>query len=181
MKNVSFWFDLFCFLFFSFLLFSFYFILFNLILTWWMTCFILFCFTLIYFVFNNLLKVGGIYYNTNNRAAEEIWVIARVAEWSKAVASGAILFGGAGSNPAPCILKRMMRLKFLCLKNKKHSHGFILIYFHNFLFLLFFSLFILFSLFYFLLCYIVSSCFFIGRFISSRIHPFPSEHGSKDA
>ena len=23
--------------------------------------------------------------------------------------------------------------------------------------------------------------FFIGRFISSRIHPFPSEHGSKDA
>ena len=146
-----------------------------------MTCFILFCFTLIYFVFNNLLKVGGIYYNTNNRAAEEIWVIARVAEWSKAVASGAILFGGAGSNPAPCILKRMMRLKFLCLKNKKHSHGFILIYFHNFLFLLFFSLFILFSLFYFLLCYIVSSCFVIGRFISSRIHPFPSEHGSKDA
>ena len=146
-----------------------------------MTCFILFCFTLIYFVFNNLLKVGGIYYNTNNRAAEEIWVIARVAEWSKAVASGAILFGGAGSNPAPCILKRMMRLKFLCLKNKKYSHGFILIYFHNFLFLLFFSLFILFSLFYFLLCYIVSSYFFIGRFISSRIHPFPSEHGSKDA
>ena len=179
MKNVSFWFVLFCFL--SFLLFSFYFILFNLILTWWMTCFILFCFTLIYFVFNNLLKVGGIYYNTNNRAAEEIWVIARVAEWSKAVASGAILFGGAGSNPAPCILKRMMKLKFLCLKNKKYSHGFILIYFHNFLFLLFFSLFILFSLFYFLLCYIVSSCFVIGRFISSRIHPFPSEHGSKDA
>ena len=148
MKNVSFWFDLFCFLFFSFLLFSFYFILFNLILTWWMTCFILFCFTLIYFVFNNLLKVGGIYYNTNNRAAEEIWVIARVAEWSKAVASGAILFGGAGSNPAPCILKRMMKLKFLCLKNKKYSHGFILIYFHNFLFLLFFSLFILFILFF---------------------------------
>ena len=146
-----------------------------------MFCFILFCFTLIYFVFNNLLKVGGIYYNTNNRAAEEIWVIARVAEWSKAVASGAILFGGAGSNPAPCILKRMMKLKFLCLKNKKYSHGFILIYFHNFLFLLFFSLFILFSLFYFLLCYIVSSCFVIGRFISSRIHPFPSEHGSKDA
>ena len=178
MKNVSFWFDLFCFLFFSFLLFSFYFILFNLILTWWMTCFILFCFTLIYFVFNNLLKVEGIYYNTNNRAAEEIWVIARVAEWSKAVASGAILFGGAGSNPAPCILKRMMKLKFLCLKNKKYSHGFILIYFHNFLFLLFFSLF---YLFYFLLCYIISSCFFIGRFISSRIHPFPSEHGSKDA
>ena len=174
-------FDLFCFVSFSFLLFSFYFILFNLILTWWMTCFILFCFTLIYFVFNNLLKVGGIYYNTNNRAAEEIWVIARVAEWSKAVASGAILFGGAGSNPAPCILKRMMKLKFLCLKNKKYSHGFILIYFHNFLFLLFFSLFILFSLFYFLLCYIISSYFFIGRFISSRIHPFPSEHGSKDA
>ena len=174
-------FDLIWFVLFWFLVFSFYFILFNLILTWWMTCFILFCFTLIYFVFNNLLKVGGIYYNTNNRAAEEIWVIARVAEWSKAVASGAILFGGAGSNPAPCILKRMMKLKFLCLKNKKYSHGFILIYFHNFLFLLFFSLFILFSLFYFLLCYIVSSCFFIGRFISSRIHPFPSEHGSKDA
>ena len=174
-------FDLICFVLFWFLVFSFYFILFNLILTWWMTCFILFCFTLIYFVFNNLLKVGGIYYNTNNRAAEEIWVIARVAEWSKAVASGAILFGGAGSNPAPCILKRMMKLKFLCLKNKKYSHGFILIYFHNFLFLLFFSLFILFSLFYFLLCYIVSSCFVIGRFISSRIHPFPSEHGSKDA
>ena len=143
-----------------------------------MTCFILFCFTLIYFVFNNLLKVGGIYYNTNNRAAEEIWVIARVAEWSKAVASGAILFGGAGSNPAPCILKRMMRLKFLCLKNKKHSNGFILIYFLSFLFFVYF---ILFYLFYFLLCYIVSSCFFIGRFISSRIHPFPSEHGSKDA
>ena len=136
---------------------------------------------LFYFVFNNLLKVGGIYYNTNNRAAEEIWVIARVAEWSKAVASGAILFGGAGSNPAPCILKRMMKLKFLCLKNKKYSHGFILIYFHNFLFLLFFSLFILFYLFYLLLCYIISSYFFIGRFISSRIHPFPSEHGSKDA
>ena len=174
-------FDLIWFVLFWFLVFSFYFILFNLILTWWMTCFILFCFTLIYFVFNNLLKVGGIYYNTNNRAAEEIWVIARVAEWSKAVASGAILFGGAGSNPAPCILKRMMKLKFLCLKNKKYSHGFILIYFHNFLFLLFFSLFILFSLFYFLLCYIISSCFFIGRFISSRIHPFPSEHGSKDA
>ena len=171
-------FDLFCFVSFSFLLFSFYFILFNLILTWWMTCFILFCFTLIYFVFNNLLKVGGIYYNTNNRAAEEIWVIARVAEWSKAVASGAILFGGAGSNPAPCILKRMMKLKFLCLKNKKYSHGFILIYFHNFLSFLFFSLF---YLFYLLLCYIVSSCFVIGRFISSRIHPFPSEHGSKDA
>ena len=171
-------FDLICFVLFWFLVFSFYFILFNLILTWWMTCFILFCFTLIYFVFNNLLKVGGIYYNTNNRAAEEIWVIARVAEWSKAVASGAILFGGAGSNPAPCILKRMMKLKFLCLKNKKYSHGFILIYFHNFLFLLFFSLF---YLFYFLLCYIISSCFFIGRFISSRIHPFPSEHGSKDA
>ena len=172
-------FDLFCFLFFSVLLFSFYFILFNL-------CMMhdLLYFVLIYFVFNNLLKVGGIYYNTNNRAAEEIWVIARVAEWSKAVASGAILFGGAGSNPAPCILKRMMRLKFLCLKNKKHSHGFILIYFHNFLsflFFLFLVFFILFILFYFLLCYIVSSCFFIGRFISSRIHPFPSEHGSKDA
>ena len=145
-------FDLFCFLFFSFLLFSFYFILFNLILTWWMTCFILFCFTLIYFVFNNLLKVGGIYYNTNNRAAEEIWVIARVAEWSKAVASGAILFGGAGSNPAPCILKRMMKLKFLCLKNKKYSHGFILIYFHNFLF---FSLFILIYFILFILFFVV--------------------------
>ena len=170
------WFVLFPFLFFPSLLFLFYCILFNL-------CMMhdLLYFVLIYFVFNNLLKVGGIYYNTNNRVAEEIWVIARVAEWSKAVASGAILFGGAGSNPAPCILKRMMRLKFLCLKNKKHSHGFILIYFHNFLFLLFFSLFILFSLFYFLLCYIVSSCFVIGRFISSRIHPFPSEHGSKDA
>ena len=170
------WFVLFPFLFFPSLLFLFYCILFNL-------CMMhdLLYFVLIYFVFNNLLKVGGIYYNTNNRVAEEIWVIARVAEWSKAVASGAILFGGAGSNPAPCILKRMMKLKFLCLKNKKYSHGFILIYFHNFLFLLFFSLFILFSLFYFLLCYIVSSCFVIGRFISSRIHPFPSEHGSKDA
>ena len=172
------WFVLFPFLFFPSLLFLFYCILFNL-------CMMhdLLYFVLIYFVFNNLLKVGGIYYNTNNRAAEEIWVIARVAEWSKAVASGAILFGGAGSNPAPCILKRMMKLKFLCLKNKKYSHGFILIYFHNFLlwlflFLLFFSLF---YLFYFLLCYIISSCFFIGRFISSRIHPFPSEHGSKDA
>ena len=173
------WFVLFPFLFFPSLLFLFYCILFNL-------CMMhdLLYFVLIYFVFNNLLKVRGIYYNTNNRAAEEIWVIARVAEWSKAVASGAILFGGAGSNPAPCILKRMMRLKFLCLKNKKHSHGFILIYFHNFLsflFFLFLVFFILFSLFYFLLCYIVSSCFFIGRFISSRIHPFPSEHGSKDA
>ena len=140
-------FDLICFVLFWFLVFSFYFILFNLILTWWMTCFILFCFTLIYFVFNNLLKVGGIYYNTNNRAAEEIWVIARVAEWSKAVASGAILFGGAGSNPAPCILKRMMKLKFLCLKNKKYSHGFILIYFHNFLFIIFFSFFLTFLFF----------------------------------
>ena len=139
MKNVSFCFVLFPFLFFPSLLFLFYCILFNL-------CMMhdLLYFVLIYFVFNNLLKVGGIYYNTNNRAAEEIWVIARVAEWSKAVASGAILFGGAGSNPAPCILKRMMKLKFLCLKNKKYSHGFILIYFHNFLFLLFFSLFILF-------------------------------------
>ena len=143
MKNVSFWFVLFCFLFFPSLLFLFYCILFNL-------CMMhdLLYFVLIYFVFNNLLKVGGIYYNTNNRVAEEIWVIARVAEWSKAVASGAILFGGAGSNPAPCILKRMMRLKFLCLKNKKYSHGFILIYFHNFLFLVFFSLFILFILFF---------------------------------
>ena len=124
--------------------------------------FVLFCFTLIYFVFNNLLKVGGIYYNTNNRAAEEIWVIARVAEWSKAVAPGAILFGGAGSNPAPCILKRMMRLKFLCLKNKKHSHGFILIYFHNFLsFLLFFSLFILIYFILFILFFVVLYSFFL--------------------
>ena len=155
-------FDLICFVLFWFLVFSFYFILFNLILTWWMTCFILFCFTLIYFVFNNLLKVGGIYYNTNNRAAEEIWVIARVAEWSKAVASGAILFGGAGSNPAPCILKRMMKLKFLCLKNKKYSHGFILIYFHNFLsFLLFFSLFILIYFILFILFFVVLYSFFL--------------------
>ena len=53
--------------------------------------------------------------------------------------------------------------------------SFIIFIFSSFLF------FSLFSLFYFLLCYIVSSCFFIGRFISSRIHPFPSEHGSKDA
>ena len=154
-------FDLICFVLFWFLVFSFYFILFNLILTWWMTCFILFCFTLIYFVFNNLLKVGGIYYNTNNRAAEEIWVIARVAEWSKAVASGAILFGGAGSNPAPCILKRMMKLKFLCLKNKKYSHGFILIYFHNFLFLVFFSLFILIYFILFILFFVVLYSFFL--------------------
>ena len=154
-------FDLICFVLFWFLVFSFYFILFNLILTWWMTCFILFCFTLIYFVFNNLLKVGGIYYNTNNRAAEEIWVIARVAEWSKAVASGAILFGDAGSNPAPCILKRMMKLKFLCLKNKKYSHGFILIYFHNFLFLLFFSLFILFYFILIILFFVVLYSLFL--------------------
>ena len=145
-------FDLIWFVLFWFLVFSFYFILFNLILTWWMTCFILFCFTLIYFVFNNLLKVGGIYYNTNNRAAEEIWVIARVAEWSKAVASGAILFGGAGSNPAPCILKRMMRLKFLCLKNKKHSNGFILIYFLSFLFFVYFNLF---YFIYFIFCCVI--------------------------
>ena len=53
--------------------------------------------------------------------------------------------------------------------------SFIIFIFSSFLF------FSLFSLFYFLLCYIISSYFFIGRFISSRIHPFPSEHGSKDA
>ena len=53
------------------------------------------------------------------------------------------------------------------------------------------SLFILF-IFSFLFIFFFSICFillvqvgqivlFIGRFISSRIHPFPSEHGSKDA
>ncbi len=33
---------------------------------------------------------------------------ARVAEWSKAIVSGTILFGGAGSNPASCILRGNM-------------------------------------------------------------------------
>ena len=50
-----------------------------------------------------------------------------------------------------------------------------------FLFYLFF-LFIFFFLIYFILLVQVGQIdFSIGRFISSRIHPFPSEHGSKDA
>ena len=32
-----------------------------------------------------------------------ILIEARMAEWSKAVVSGTILFGGVGSNPTPCI------------------------------------------------------------------------------
>ena len=44
---------------------------------------------------------------------------ARVAEWSKAIVSGTILFEGAGSNPASCILgsveheKGMEKLKVM--------------------------------------------------------------------
>ena len=39
----------------------------------------------------------------------------------------------------------------------------------------------IFSYFFIFLPYLAFFVFIIGRFISSRIHPFPSEHGSKDA
>ena len=66
---------------------------------------------------------------------------------------------------------------------------FILFYFIYSIFLYFilfflfsFILFILFILFYFYwLVQVGQGGLLTGRFISSRIHPFPSEHGSKDA
>ena len=45
---------------------------------------------------------------------------ARMAEWSKAVVSGTILFGGVGSNPTPCILFSLHTLIHLRLMQTLH-------------------------------------------------------------
>ncbi len=41
-----------------------------------------------------------------------------MAEWSKAVVSGTILFGGVGSNPTPCIL---IKKKTISRERKKRK------------------------------------------------------------
>ena len=56
-----------------------------------------------------------------------IYTEARMAEWSKAVVSGTILFGGVGSNPTPCIFFSTTHTPFssytVCFCPLRHSYS----------------------------------------------------------